>query len=133
MLDILRFNYYFYQINDVILMKSLGKTLKEKRESIGFTLREVEDTTGVSNAYLSQLENDKIKKPSANILYKLSNLYKLQLNELLIEAGVIEAPDEDSVKSRNLWLDKIAFYEDKLSEEDRSEVLRYIKFKYDDT
>tara|TARA_B100002051_G_C16428202_1_gene482828 strand:- start:233 stop:646 length:414 start_codon:yes stop_codon:yes gene_type:complete len=133
MLDILRFNYYFYQINDVILMKSLGKTLKEKRESIGFTLREVEDTTGVSNAYLSQLENDKIKKPSANILYKLSNLYKLQLNELLIEAGVIEAPDEDSVKSRNLWLDKIAFYEDKLSEEDRSEVLRYIKFKYDDS
>ena len=114
-------------------MKSLGKTLKEKRESIGFTLREVEDTTGVSNAYLSQLENDKIKKPSANILYKLSNLYKLQLNELLIEAGVIEAPDEDSVKSRNLWLDKIAFYEDKLSEEDRSEVLRYIKFKYDDS
>ena len=83
MLDILRFNYYFYQINDVILMKSLGKTLKEKRESIGFTLREVEDTTGVSNAYLSQLENDKIKKPSANILYKLSNLYKLQLNELI--------------------------------------------------
>ncbi len=114
-------------------MKSLGKTLKEKRESIGFTLREVEDTTGISNAYLSQLENDKIKKPSANFLYKLSNLYKLQLNELLIEAGVIEAPDEDSIQSRNQWLDKIAFYEDKLSEEDRNEVLRYIKFKYGDS
>lgn len=114
-------------------MKSLGKTLKEKRESIGFTLRQVEDSTGISNAYLSQLENDKIKKPSANFLYKLASLYKLQLNELLIEAGVIEAPSEESIRARNDWMDKIAFYEDKLSEEDRNEVLRYIKFKYDDS
>ncbi len=114
-------------------MKSLGKTLKVKRESIGFTLRQVEDTTGISNAYLSQLENDKIKKPSANFLYKLANLYKLQLNELLIEAGVIEAPTKESIQSRNDWMDKIAFYEDKLSKEDREEVLRYIKFKYDDS
>jgi len=49
-------------------MKSLGKTLKVSRELIPLALRQVEEATGISNAYLSQLENDKIKKPSANVL-----------------------------------------------------------------
>ena len=53
---------------NLISMKSLGKTLKVSRELIPLALRQVEEATGISNAYLSQLENDKIKKPSANVL-----------------------------------------------------------------
>ncbi len=52
--------------------KSLGEKLRDARETQALTLRQVEEITGISNAYLSQLENNKIKKPSANILYKLS-------------------------------------------------------------
>lgn len=72
------------------MKKTLGETLKEGRELIGFTLRQVEDAIQVSNAYLSQLENDKIKKPSANVLYKLSSLYKIDLNALLYASGIIK-------------------------------------------
>jgi transcriptional regulator with XRE-family HTH domain len=71
-------------------MKTLGQTLKEARELIPFTLRQVEEATGISNAYNSQLENDKIKKPSANVLYKLSNLYRISLDDLLLAAGIIK-------------------------------------------
>lgn len=71
-------------------MKTLGQTLKEARELIPFTLRQVEEATGISNAYNSQLENDKIKKPSANVLYKLSSIYKIELDELLLAAGIIK-------------------------------------------
>ena len=39
-------------------MNSLGSTLKETRESISLTLRQVEEASGISNAYLSQLENE---------------------------------------------------------------------------
>ena len=45
-------------------MKTLGKTLKDAREGVPFTLKQVEEATGISNAYISQLENEKIKKPS---------------------------------------------------------------------
>ncbi len=69
---------------------SLGETLKSSRELMRLTLRQVEDATGISNAYLSQLENEKIKKPSANVLYKLSSLYRVDLNVLLSAAGIIE-------------------------------------------
>ena len=62
-------------------MDTLGKLLKQYREINKLTLRHVEEKTGISNAYLSQLENDKIAHPSANTLYKLSQpQIKLQGN-----------------------------------------------------
>lgn len=71
-------------------MKTLGETLKFGREGQSLTLRQVEDAVGISNAYLSQLENDKIKKPSANVLYKLSVLYGVALETLLEAAGIVQ-------------------------------------------
>ena len=62
-----------------IMMSSLGITLKDARKNVGLTLRQVEEMTKISNPYLSQLENDKIKNPSVNILSKLSSLYKVSL------------------------------------------------------
>jgi hypothetical protein len=46
------------------------------RKEKGWTLRQVEDATGISNAYLSQFENGKIKKPSQNVVTKLINFYE---------------------------------------------------------
>lgn len=104
---------------------SLGKALKESRELIPLTLRQVEDATGISNAYLSQLENDKIKKPSANVLYKLASLYRLDLNILLSKAGIIEKIER---KGNSQLLKNIAFYAENLTEEEEEKVLEYIKF-----
>ena len=78
------------KFKNMMFMKSLGNKLKELREIHRFTLRQVEEATGISNAYLSQLENDKIAKPSANVLYKLSNIYNVELDTLLAAAGIIE-------------------------------------------
>lgn len=110
-------------------MKTLGATLKEFRESIPLTLRQVEDVSGISNAYLSQLENDKIKKPSANILYKLSSLYKIDLNVLLAAAGIIEKTKKGEDSTNQEWLNRIAFYSEKLNDNSRNEILDFIKFK----
>ena len=49
---------------------------KQKRLSKGLTLRQVEEKTGISNAYLSQLENGKIKKPSYDTIQKLNAVYE---------------------------------------------------------
>jgi len=111
-------------------MKSLGSTLKAARELIPFTLRQVEDATGISNAYLSQLENDKIKKPSANVLYKLASVYKIELNTLLSASGIIEKSLETEPKAQpnNEWVNRLAFYSDDFSKEQQDEILEYIKF-----
>lgn len=110
-------------------MKSLGSTLKQARESIALTLREVEEASGISNAYLSQLENDKIKKPSANVLYKLSNVYNLDLNILLAAAGIIKKSTNAKNTEKNEWANRIAFYAENLSAEQKKDILDYVKFK----
>lgn len=48
---------------------------RDLRKQKGLTLREVENITGISNAYLSQLETGKIKSPSHDTVCKLLNLY----------------------------------------------------------
>lgn len=110
-------------------MKSLGSTLKRTRESIPLTLRQVEDATDISNAYLSQLENDKIKSPSANILYKLANIYKIDLNVLLNAAGIIQQPLNETSAEDNEWTSRVAYYAERLNKYEKQEILSYIKFK----
>ena len=48
---------------------------KKLRKDKKLTLRQVEEITGISNAYLSQLENGKIKSPSFDTVIKLLKIY----------------------------------------------------------
>jgi len=60
------------------------------------SLRAVEDAVGISNAYLSQLENNRIQEPSPTVLQKLSKAYSLPYIECLRLAGY-PVPDESGV------------------------------------
>ncbi|SKD00501.1 Helix-turn-helix [Chitinophaga ginsengisegetis] len=112
-------------------MKSLGITLKEARDRNDLTLRQVDEATGISSAYLSQLENDKIKKPSANVLYKLATLYGEQLNNLLKAAGIIQTSNiinEDESEEMK-WANRLAYYAKGLTPDEQEEIVNWIKFK----
>lgn len=109
-------------------MSSLGIILKESRKNLLFTLRQVEEISGISNAYLSQLENDKIKNPSVNILSKLSSIYKISLKQLLVTANLIEK-DKSKKEEKNLnFAQRVAFKAEDLTEDERKEVLRYLEY-----
>ena len=77
---------------------TLGPFLATLRASKGWTLREVEEATEkeVSNAYLSQLENGKISKPSPHILHSLAQVYGMAYEILMEKAGYIvrSSPDQ---------------------------------------
>jgi len=64
--------------------QNLGSFLASARNATGKSLRAVERETGISNAYLSQLENGKIKTPAPQNLHKLAEAYG-QPYELLME------------------------------------------------
>jgi transcriptional regulator with XRE-family HTH domain len=68
---------------------SFGAHLARLRSAAGLTLRQVEDATNgeVSNAYLSQLENNKITKPSPNVLHALALVYNASYEDLMKRAG----------------------------------------------
>jgi HTH-type transcriptional regulator, competence development regulator len=68
-------------------MQRLSHLLADGRKRAGLTLRTVEAKTGISNAYLSQIENGKIKEPSPLVLHKLSQLYRISYATALQAAG----------------------------------------------
>jgi len=70
--------------------RSFGAGLRIIRESKKLSLRQVEEATGISNAYLSQLENDKIKKPSPHFLHKLAQIYNIGYELLMESAGYVQ-------------------------------------------
>ena len=73
--------------------EALGQYLKSARTALSMSLREVEEATDnqVSNAYLSQLENGKIAKPSPHILHAQSGIYHIGYEKLMERAGYLPA------------------------------------------
>ena len=108
-------------------VSELGAVLSDLRNAKGFSLREVEQATGkaVSNAYLSQLENGKIKKPSPNVLHSLAEVYVVPYETLMEKAGYLLPPEgRNSGRRRRL----AAFAIDDLTAEEEEELLKYLAF-----
>lgn len=72
-------------------ISGLGPYLASIRLVRRLTLREVEEATGgaVSNAYLSQLENNKITRPSPNVLHALAKVFAVPYETLMEKAGYL--------------------------------------------
>jgi transcriptional regulator with XRE-family HTH domain len=65
--------------------------LKDMRKLKGFTIRELADRSGVSAAYISQLENGNRGIPSPDVLMKLSEGLNTSYSELMDIAGYLES------------------------------------------
>jgi transcriptional regulator with XRE-family HTH domain len=105
----------------------LSQVLADLRKAKGLSLREVQEATGgaVSNAYLSQLERQKIKKPSPNVLRSLAAVYGVPYETLMEKAGYL-LPDTDDLGGRRRRLAVFAI--DDLTAEEEEELLKYLAF-----
>jgi HTH-type transcriptional regulator, competence development regulator len=103
----------------------LGALLADLRTAKGLSLREVEEATGqaVSNAYLSQLENGRIQKPSPHVLHSLAGVYAVPYEALMEKAGYLLRSEEGRQRSR-----LAAFAIDDLTAEEEEELLKYLAF-----
>lgn len=77
----------------------LSKYLRNIREGLGYSIYDVNKLCDISPSYLSLMENGK-RRPSPIILKKLSSIYHIDYNDLLMKAGFLELIEED--KDKNL-------------------------------
>jgi transcriptional regulator with XRE-family HTH domain len=105
----------------------LGRLLADLRVAKGLSLRQVEEATdkAVSNAYLSQLERGKIRKPSPNLLHSLAAVYGVPYEALMEKAGYL-LPAAGKANTRQKRLN--AFAIDDLTAEEEEELLKYLAF-----
>ena len=97
------------------------------RKAKGLSLREVQVASGgaASNAYLSQLETQKIKKPSPNVLRSLAEVYGVPYESLMEKAGYL-LPGTDDQDGRRHRPAVLAI--DDLSADEEEELLKYHAF-----
>ncbi len=104
----------------------LGEALRRIREMNNLTLRAVERITGVSNAYLSQLERGKIDKPSPGFLFKLAEAYGVPYDQLMEKAGYISRENDERERRPNLIVTALAALS--LTPEEEREVVNYATY-----
>jgi transcriptional regulator with XRE-family HTH domain len=106
---------------------TLGRYLASIRADRKLTLRQVEEATGkqVSNAYLSQIETDKILKPSPNVLHVLAELYAISYEKLMEMAGYFtSSPRSDNERHGRVP----TFAEHNLTTDEETQLLDYLEF-----
>ena len=106
---------------------SLGAHLTRLRTATGLSLRQVEDATEkeISNAYLSQLENNRIARPSPNVLHALANVYKTSYEDLMKRAGYVSSNADASGHKR---AKAATFAIQDLTPEEENALLEYLAF-----
>ena len=111
-----------------VVKLTLGKYLASIRTDRHMTLRQVEEAMNkeVSNAYLSQIENDKIQKPSPNILHSLAEFYGISFEKLMDMAGYLMSSTKRTDDDRH---GRVAtFAEHNLTPEEESELIQFLQF-----
>jgi transcriptional regulator with XRE-family HTH domain len=104
--------------------ETLGEGLRSARSLKNLSLRDIEEATGISNAYLSQLENNKVKKPSPFFLHKLANLLGINYELLMAKAGYIIRNHSQP----NQTLAGAALMSEKLTADEEDQLAQYLRF-----
>ncbi|HAT4128295.1 helix-turn-helix transcriptional regulator [Clostridium perfringens] len=64
-------------------MSNIGKLFKESRIKNGLTLQDVSIKTGISQSYISRIENNFRKEPSVKVVKSLSDVYELDFYKVI--------------------------------------------------
>ena len=107
---------------------TLAKALSEIRGLRGHSLRAVEEATGISNAYLSQLERGDAQKPSPDKLEALANFYDVPYTDLMRAAGYLRSEKSSSHGGKGTSAIQAALMSVDLTSEEEEQVVKYIQF-----
>ena len=76
-------------------VNSIGEYIREQREQAKISMRQLAQSAGGSNPYLSQIERG-LRKPSADILQQIAKGLRISAEALYVQAGILEDRPADS-------------------------------------
>lgn len=74
---------------------ALGKKIRGLRDELGMSQAQLASQGGLSQGYLSQLENDEVQNPSAAVMFRLAKALHVDPRVLMQAAGYEEVPATD--------------------------------------
>ena len=73
---------------------ALGNKIRELRDEMGMSQAQLAAEGGLSQGYLSQLENDEVQNPSASVIFRLARALHIDPRVLMQAAGYGEGVGE---------------------------------------
>ena len=70
-------------------VSAIGAYIREQREQAKISLRQLAQSAGISNLYLSQIERG-LRRPSADILQQIAKGLRISAEALYVQAGFLE-------------------------------------------
>jgi transcriptional regulator with XRE-family HTH domain len=110
------------------MSQRLADELRRIRAIRGASLRDVENSTKVSNAYLSQLETGKTSKPSPQVLHKLAGFYNVPYESLMEAAGYLEKQSAAPRQRKRLGALQSALMSAQLTDEEQDRVADFVGY-----
>lgn len=109
-------------------MKELGDYLKELRNNKSMSIRQASEGIGISHTYLDSLEKGydprtmKERKPTPDVLRKISKYYDVQYMDLFVAAGYYTKEEAQYKKEVEAWFDAMTpeEYEEYIKEDLKS-------------
>jgi transcriptional regulator with XRE-family HTH domain len=101
---------------------SVGTVLRQARELRGLSAMETARRARISSAYLSKLENDSVKRPSPEVLYRLGGVLGVPYADLLALVGH-PLPGVGASYDRGRLSDALLA---DLTDEERGELIEYL-------
>jgi transcriptional regulator with XRE-family HTH domain len=77
-------------------VSAIGSYIREQREQARISLRQLAQSAGISNPYLSQIERG-LRRPSADILQQIAKGLRISAEALYVQAGFLEDRPPGSV------------------------------------
>jgi transcriptional regulator with XRE-family HTH domain len=84
-----------------VKVRDVGAFIRERRRSVGLSVRKLASMAGVSNPYLSQIERG-LRRPSADILSGIAKALSISAETLYVQAGILDErkpKDDDPVSA----------------------------------
>jgi transcriptional regulator with XRE-family HTH domain len=86
-------------------VSAIGAYIREQREQARISLRQLAQSAGISNPYLSQIERG-LRRPSADILQQIAKGLRISAEALYVQAGFLEDRPPGSVVREAVLTDR---------------------------
>ncbi|MGH3301719.1 MAG: helix-turn-helix domain-containing protein [Streptosporangiaceae bacterium] len=86
-------------------VSAIGAYIREQREQAKISLRQLAQSAGISNPYLSQIERG-LRRPSADILQQIAKGLRISAEALYVQAGFLEDRPPGSVVREAVLIDR---------------------------
>jgi transcriptional regulator with XRE-family HTH domain len=85
-------------------VNTIGSYIREQREQAKISIRQLAQTAGVSNPYLSQVERG-LRRPSADILQQIAKGLRISAEALYVQAGILDDKPGDTTVTNAVMAD----------------------------